>query len=79
MVLEAPAVPDVNPLVVGSWGGGESLGRSLMLRVKHDGNMVIYQLILKYFNILTTAMVIQVHLSHISALVRFIISLRWML
>lgn len=70
---------DVTPLVAGPWGGVESLRRSLISEVGHDENMVIYQLILKYFNILTTATVIHVHSDHIPALVKFIFSLKWML
>lgn len=59
MVLEASAV---NSLVAGSKRAGESLGRSLISGVGCDENVVICQLILKYFNISPTAMVIQVHL-----------------
>lgn len=74
-------MPDVKLLVAGSWGGEETQGKSLMSEwgEGHDGKMFICPLILKYFNILITVVVIQVHLGHISALVRFIFSLKWML
>ena len=54
---------DVNFLIAGSCGGGESPREKPDVGggVGHDGKMSIYQLILKHFNILTTVMVIQVH------------------